>query len=787
MTWLWIFMAFSPLMSQSAIVRGVVMDASDDIVLVGVNIVNKKSEDGIISDEDGRFDWELEPGKVVLEFSYVGYDTHREILNLFPGQEEYLEIKLMKKESLLEAVVVTASKFEKKLGEETVSLDVIQPRVIENQNLVSIDQAVERNPGVTMIDRQVNIRGGAGYSYGAGSRVQVLLDGLPILQADAGFPNWSSIPIENLGQIEVIKGASSALYGSAAMNGIINVRTAYPSEKPITKISLWGGGYIPDFNSSGGQRSDWWNLTKKELEEHNRHLDDEYLIQPYQAGMTLGHRQKIGKLDLVVGALLNSHQDQRYFGFDHYGRMSINSRYRLNDRFSFGINGLIQNGNSGSFFLWNGNEGVDRYLPARITGEPTRTKYSRFAIDPHFTYQDESGNIHKILSRWYKVDNQSNNDQGNFSNFFYLEYQYQKNWNRTGTTMTTGIVGNHVDVKAPLYQTGPEKQVGRNYSVYIQLEQNIWEKVDLTFGGRIENHQTSGVSTETKPVLRAGVNYQAADYTYLRASFGQGYRFPTIAERFINTSLGGEMAILPNPSLLPESGITAEIGWKQGLKWGAVRGYADIAGFYSRYVDMMEFNPTNDPEVLGDFNFGFQSQNVGNTKILGLESSIRGEGHFSNGIHMSGWVGYTFLVPSYLDWEEVKDESSSEFNILKYRFRHTFTGSWDFGIKRWNMGVSTQYFSFMENVDQVFLSFVPGLLEYRNSRKTDPIRFDPTKKGQYRGDFIVDGRVSYSFPINQNSFKVSMIVKNINNHSYSLRPGMMEAPLSWVLRMDLSF
>src|SRR5690625_3180002 len=148
------------------------------------------------------------------------------------------------------------------------------------------------------------------------------------------------------------------------------------------------------------------------------------------------------------------------------------------------------------------------------------------------------------------------------------------------------------------------------------------------------------------------------------------------------------MGILPTPSLLPESGITAEIGWKQGLKWGKVQGYADVAGFYNRYVNMMEFNPTSDPEVLGDFNFGFQSQNVGNTEIFGLETSIQGEGQILNKLDMTGMFGYTFLIPTYMDWEEVKQESSSEFNILKYRFRHTFTGSWDLGIQRWSVGIS---------------------------------------------------------------------------------------------------
>ena len=65
-----------------------------------------------------------------------------------------------------------------------------------------------------MVDGEPQIRSGSGFSYGAGSRVMVMVDDLPVLSGDAGRPTASSF--ENLEQIEVIKGASSVLYGSAA-------------------------------------------------------------------------------------------------------------------------------------------------------------------------------------------------------------------------------------------------------------------------------------------------------------------------------------------------------------------------------------------------------------------------------------------------------------------------------------------------------------------------------------------------------------------------------------------
>ena len=179
----------------------------------------------------------------------MGY-AEKEVTEIFvDGDIKTLDIALVEEAIGLDQVVVTGSKFEQKLGEQTVSLEVIKPTLVENSQTASIEQAVEKVPGVDVIDGQANIRGGSGFSYGAGSRVLLLMDDIPVLTADAGFPNWSFLPIENLEQIEIIKGASSALYGSSALNGIINLRTAYPKSEPYTKISLFSTLYQNPRNS----------------------------------------------------------------------------------------------------------------------------------------------------------------------------------------------------------------------------------------------------------------------------------------------------------------------------------------------------------------------------------------------------------------------------------------------------------------------------------------------------------------------------------------------------------
>lgn len=777
--------------AQNATIKGIVQDANTKEGLFGVNVIVKGSSNGVSTGIDGDFELKVNSGTVVLVVSYLGYNSKEERVVVASGETKNITIDLSEEATLLETIVVSASKFEKKLGEETVSLDVIKPTFLDNQNLITVDDAVERNPGVAVIDGQVNIRGGAGYSYGAGSRVLLLLDDLPILQADAGYPNWTSIPTENIGQIEIIKGAASALYGSSAMNGIINVRTQYATNEPVTKISVWGSQYATP-SDEDGYRRDWWNLTPDELAAINPFLDPKRLTRPYEAGINFGHRQKFGKFDLVMGAQAVASQDHKFNGFNNRGRLSVQTRYRVNENINFGINGNVQGGKSGTFFLWNGNDGVNKYLPAVLTGEPTVTEAFRVTIDPFFNYQDDKGNRHKVLGRWYKVDNDNGNNQGNFSNFYYGEYQYQKHWSDINLTLTTGGVASYVAVEAPLYGTvGDNKLKGRNLAAFLQLDKKFFNKLNVSLGARLENYEISETKSETKPVFRAGVNYQAAEYTYIRASFGQGFRFPTIAEKFINTSLGSDVKIVPNNTLVSETGMSAELGLKQGIRIGKFNAFVDVAGFFTRYYNMMEFNPTDDQDVLQGASFGFQSQNVGNTQILGLEVSLQGEGKIAKKFPTTAMLGYTYLAPTYLDWDEIQDESSAKYNVLKYRFRHMFTGSWDvnFTVGRGSIdfGVSGRYFSFMENIDQAFVSFIPGLLSYRDSRKKDPNNFDESKKGQYKGDFILDLRAGYTFHANKNKYKISGIVNNVMNKEYSLRPGLVESPMQYTLRLDFEF
>ena len=109
----------------------------------------------------------------------------------------------------------------------------MKPALIANKGFTNLEQAVNQSPGVFTMDGQVSIRGGGGYAYGAGSRVMLLWNGIPMLSPDVGDVKWNAVPMEQASQIEILKGASSVLYGSGALNGIIALTEKEASKRKI--------------------------------------------------------------------------------------------------------------------------------------------------------------------------------------------------------------------------------------------------------------------------------------------------------------------------------------------------------------------------------------------------------------------------------------------------------------------------------------------------------------------------------------------------------------------------
>ena len=290
---------------EKGLISGRVSHAVSGKPLIAANISADRTS-GTSTDLNGEFSLSLTAGKHLLEFTYVGFVYQQREITLKEGESIHLEIRMKVSSKMLDEVVVSAGKYEQKLSEVTVSMEVIKAHQLSNQNIVSLDMILERTPGISILDGQPSIRGGSGFSYGAGSRVLMLVDDLPMISADAGDIKWNYLPVENLGQVEVIKGASSVLYGSSALNGVINLRTRIPGNEPATEITLFGGAFM--------------NPERRELIWWDR--------QPLYAGGSFSHLRKAGNLDISLGG--NYFKDEGYREGEYENRLrgNVGLRYR---------------------------------------------------------------------------------------------------------------------------------------------------------------------------------------------------------------------------------------------------------------------------------------------------------------------------------------------------------------------------------------------------------------------------------------------------------------------------
>ncbi|GBL34713.1 vitamin B12 transporter BtuB [Filimonas sp.] len=757
--------------------KGIVKDSVTQELLIGVNIASD-SKAYAKSNLNGGYALKLNPGTHVIRYSYTGYKEYMMTVVIKENETQTKDILLPAKTEELKIVTISGSRFEKRAAEEIVSIEVLKPAQILNTANNSMDDALQRVPGVDVVENQVNIRGGSGWSYGAGSRVLVLVDDMPMLTADAGDAKWDFLPLENCEQIEILKGASSALYGSSALNGVINFRTGFAKSKPHTKLMLYNGLY-------GNPKDKSWKWWGKQ--------------QPgYQGGYFL-HSQKFGQLDMVLGSAWYSEDSYLQGDLQRRGRVNLNLRYRSKkiEGLMAGINGNVQLNKSQTFFFWQPDSinGTKYYQPFGGLDDSSTTinknQGQRMNIDPYITYTSKGGARHTLRTRWFRSKNSiPEKQQSSKADTYYGEYQFQKALNSENLLLknlnvVSGISSSYSNVIGELYGN----HTIYNIAPYAQIEKKI-SKLWTSIGGRYEINQVDQYTTEKKPVFRAGVNYEMAKATFLRASYGQGYRYPSVAERFVKTTFGASQ-VFPNVELKSETGWSSEIGIKQGYKAGSWLGFIDLAAFWTEYAEMMEFNfglflPAD--STIGQVNnpqdyLGFKSINVGDTRINGLDLSVMGQGKML-GTSSKFILGYTYMNPTLLRPDSaIVSNISGPTKTLKYRYRHSVKFDIENSYRKISLGTTVLYNSYMQNIDEVFENSKPeenpfGLIFELGTGLPSTIK--EFRRTHNKGTLVWDVRLAYQLT---KEVRASLIVKNMLNTVYAERPALVAPPRNFTLQL----
>jgi outer membrane cobalamin receptor len=778
--------AFSPVITvaQFSVVKGKVTDEATSDPLPYVNIGVKGQTTGTFSDTNGEYRLELPKGEYDLYISSVGYVKVEKHIHLDGKKTYILDLKLSSTSQELNTVVVSASKYAQKIQESSSSIEVLKPKTIEIGNLPSADKVVDRMPGITIVNNEPQIRAGSGFSSGLGSRVMIMVDEIPLLRGDAGRPDWALIPIDDVDQVELVKGAASVVYGSSAINGAVNVRTAWPKDEPVTKITTFLGAY-----------------SKPE----RRYATPWTGMNPLVYGITLTHSQKMDNIDLVGG--VSYYKDQGYIGgtpegkvadtiyndgqFNNRVKFYFNTRVRSKkvEGLSYGLNGNFMFQNYAEAYFWyDADTNIYRAFPASLSKFNAFTFY----VDPFVRYFAKNGDVHSLKNRVYYLNSTGLYNQDARSMTLFNEYQYTHKFKKAGDLMlVTGVTNIYTYAFGKVFsgQLAPDgtptlgengTYTSENFAVYAQLEKKFFRRLSVLFGGRYEYYHLADL-TEHKPVFRAGLNLQAAKSSFIRLSVGQGYRVPSIGERYITTT-SGNFGFYPNPTLAPETSLSYELGFKQLFRIGKFAAMFDIAGFYEDYDNYVEFNfgywglnpnPTKD--------VGFKFFNTGPARIYGIDASLGGEGDIANDLNLSAMIGYTYSIPEALDPNYVfytnpynaknsltylNTSSDTTGHILKYRVQSVLKADIQITWKHFATGFGGRYYGYMKNIDLFFYDILDGQMF---GVKTGIKKY---REEHNSGTFIVDYRVSYAMK----SFKFSVIVNNLMNTEFSLRPATIEPP-----------
>ncbi|MGB9913834.1 MAG: TonB-dependent receptor, partial [Candidatus Kapaibacteriota bacterium] len=400
-------------------------------------------------------------GKYTLIVSYVGYQTSRS--TVYVPSRDTLVFYMLPRLIETNELVVSASKKLQTVQEVPVSVAFVGQEIFSRKNYVRLDEALRFVSGVVVNKDNINIRGSSGFSFGVGSRVSYLIDGVPMLSGDNADAKYDIVPPEAIANVEIVKGAGSSLYGSSAIGGVINVITKEPGENVSYSIKLQSGIYTkPKYKQ--------WIYTDK--------LTTKSVIEGFLS-------ENFGLFKLLLSG--NFVKDESYRQFDKSTRFNIFGKItkELKNYGKATLLGFFSSDKRNDWVYWNSLDSA--------TQPPTGTDLSRYLVS-------DKGNVsflHKFIvstqtfadfksSLYYtSLDNKLNpkNPEYRQSKAFSFNNELQLNTHFGDNTLVSyGVNYQRNWVESNIY--GKHKQ--NLFSLFSQVEFSKFYNSTITIGGRFD-------------------------------------------------------------------------------------------------------------------------------------------------------------------------------------------------------------------------------------------------------------------------------------------------------------
>jgi outer membrane receptor for ferrienterochelin and colicins len=596
------------------------------------NISIKGTTIGTIADAEGNFQLKKLPaGPLVLQVAAVGYKTIELPINSKESNTA-ISIEMVEDRIGLSEVVITANRYEVNRQEAPVIVNVLNAGLLQASNAVCMADGLNYQPGVRVENncqncgfQQVRINGLEGpYS-------QILIDSRPIFSALSGVYGIEQIPVAMIEKVEVVRGGGSALYGSNAIAGTINIIT----KEPVN--NSYQVGY--NLASIAGDALD-----------HNISANGTFVSADRKAGLSLFavHRNR-------------GHFDANGDGFSELGLINANS---------VGMRSFYKTSNFSKLTA------TYHYLSEFRRGG------NKFDLKPHETDITEQTD-HQIHGGELVFDRYSKSLKSKLTLYTALQhidresyYGAQQDLNAYGQTYDLSFVSgaqfNHRFDKllfAPAnITTGVEYQLnsmedempGYNRSLKQDIAiggffaQSEWrfKRAGLVLGARADKHNLiDGLIFSP----RASMLYDLTTKLQWRGSFSTGYRPPQAFDEDLHILAvnGGVMLIQLDPDLRPEYSKSISTSFDSYYSIAGKENNFMVEGFYTRLDDVFVLE-TLETDAQG--NMLVERRNGSGAVVQGV--NIENRTVFNQKVQMQ--LGATFQNSRYAEPEEWSDDPEAD-------------------------------------------------------------------------------------------------------------------------------
>ncbi len=559
---------------------------------------------GTATDETGHYTLiNLPVGKNIIKAQAVGYKPQEKEVIINIGETKVVKFDLEQDVLGLEQVVITADRNEKNRREASVIVNTITPKMFEVTQSVTVCDGLNFSPGLRTENNcqncgftQLRINGMEGpYS-------QILINSRPIFSGLAGVYGLELLPASMIERIEVIRGGGSALYGSNAIAGTVNLITKDPISNTY-EIGINSGLIGVGLKDSGNPAQD-----------NSINLNTSIVSPDHKTGISIfGFHRNRQPFDAnndsfsEISKIRNTTIGTR--AFHRFGLRSkfiadffhIDENRRGGDKFDYpvhetGIAEAIQhNINTGALTYEKFFRKYD-LLSVFVSGQSVE-RDSYYGADHSLKDYGKTNDFTYTIGSQYKADFSSSNvifgieNEGSFLKDEKLGCPVY-HWNADSTISTT-----HTE------NTDVADQKKNTIASFVQYEYDF-ERLKISCGLRYDHYNVSDNISDaddiTGDVLSPRINilYDMSEFLQARLSYSQGFRVPQIFDEDLHIETSGLRKIIHknNPDLKQETSHSYTASFDFNKKIKTINFGLLVEGFYTQLYNPFanEFGEPNE-------------------------------------------------------------------------------------------------------------------------------------------------------------------------------------------------